>query len=388
MLSSDISLNVFPSTLAISVNEVNSDSFLYFAKYPEPEQKAFFESHYVDDEDATTLKDAINFFGDRNYKVKSFPWNIDKTFKGLPKCSDCTDRSSCQNVLFPVKDNPEDTCLNKQCMESKIKLNLPDVIKETKKLGKTILIEGDSYPRYRYYEGTEKIVDAYSVRKASEKQKEFLYGVVVSADSIIKIGSVHKCTLVTQSDSPGRSSKTKMQDLPIEEQYKRRVINYKRKKDLILFPKCTAVGKELTKHIKKVNYKKIKNVPTPALAVIADFVLDQTDWNTRGTLSKIYNPKKDKKNLAKILLMLVTASTFESFINVNDEHYANSDRYKRLAEIAPVLGIDVKAIEKTIQPKYDEKITTLKEKFIGRNKFDPEKGLPKTKKAADKKTSK
>ena len=364
-----------PLIKLLEENILNLDAALYVAKYPEPEQKAVFESHSRDEK--ILISDTVNFFSDRNYKVNSFPWNMDKAFKGLPTCSKCTDRSSCQNVLFPIKDNPDDTCLNKQCMLKKIDMNIPDVIKETKKLGKTIFIDTEQwYSRHKYDVGDEKVYLPDSVRKASDKQKEFVHGIVIASDSVVKLGSVHKCTIVNKSSGPGKSSKTRLQDLPIEQQNKRRIDNFKRKKDLTLFPLAGEVGKEITKKIKKVDYKKIKTVPIDALAIIADYVLDEAGYGVMNDLSKIYNPKKDKKNLAKIYLMLVTAATYEPFHQLNVEGYARSDEYRRLREFAPVLGIDVKAIEKNIKPKFDEKVISLKERFIGRNKFDPDKGLP------------
>jgi len=72
--------------------------------------------------------------------------------------------------------------------------------------------------------------------------------------------------------------------------------------------------------------------------------------------------------------MLVTAATYYDIENnASLEFYSGSEWYKRLKDAAPVFGIDLKAIEKQVRPKYDKQVNELKERFIAKNKIDPEK---------------
>src|SRR5690606_31289126 len=115
-------------------------------------------------------------------------------------------------------------------------------------------------------------------------------------------------------------------------------------------------------------------IPVEALAVIADYVIDRADFQLSARLKPLWT-KKDKYKLDKIFLMLITAATYEDLSNyAHAEFYAtHSPRYKRLRELAPVLGINIKEMEAAIKPKDEEKINNMKERFILRNKFDHEK---------------
>jgi hypothetical protein len=159
---------------------------------------------------------------------------------------------------------------------------------------------------------------------------------------------------------------------------------------LILFPMAVEVGKQIITEIEKADFKKQKQIPVEALNIIGEYVIEHASYNIQSSLRKLWNPQKDKNDLGKIYLMLVIAATYYDGIdnNGNAEYYAShSAQYKRLREIAPILGIDLQKIESTIKPKYDEKVNTLKERFILRNKIDPEKPAEKKKKPGTKKAA-
>ena len=360
-----------PLQIILSKGKIELDAAYFISRYPGSEQIDFIDKygHYSFIE----IEEATNFFKDRNLKLKNFQWLPDKKFKDLPKCTECNDRSSLQSVLFPENETKDDKCLNRNCMETKVKIHLNDVIAETQTKGEIILIESSWYPRYNYAHEDQKVFKKDSLQSANNKKNNFIYGITIASDSITDIGQVHKYVKPTNSKNKNISStKTKIDDLNPAQQKARRIEQYKRKKELILFPMAIEIGKQITDTINKVDFKKYKTIPVEALSIIADYVLERAGWEFTKELQKIWT-NKTGNDLANIYLMLIKAATYESFINVNDEYYATSSRYKRLKAIAPVLGIDLDEIEKNIKPKFDEKVASLKEKFYARNKFDPEK---------------
>jgi ParB/RepB/Spo0J family partition protein len=373
-------------------NEIELDAALYIARYPIPEQTDFSKDYSFRNVDIISLKHVKSFFNKRNIKLSSFPWPKDKEFKKLPKCTDCNDRSSCQSVLFPEIAGQDDTCLNKKCMENKISIYVNEKFLGAKKEGNVILIRTSYYPDFRFPPVTSTVFDKEDFRlaKKDDKEKDIITGIIIASDNVSDLGQVQK--YVKKKDGSGdRQSSQKIKDnlTPAQEQQKR-LQNYKRKKELILFPMALEIGKQLTSEIKKLDFKKHKQIPVEALNVIGDYVLQHANWSYANRLRGLWDPQKNKNDVGKIYSMLVEAAThYDGLDNLgNAEFYSTHSReYKRLREIAPILGIDLQKIESTIKPKYDEKVNTLKERFILRNKIDPEKPAEKKKKPGTKKAA-
>lgn len=353
------------------------DTALFVARYPEDEQKDFLKRYGRDER--ILLKEAKDFFEGRTNKLKNFPWPLDKEFKGLPVCNKCPDRSSQQNVLFPPDETPDDTCLNSKCMEKKIELNLKEKIEETKKSGKIVYLKTSYWPDHRYAPEGVEVLDKGDLRAATKKddEKDIVKGVIVASDHISNIGQVHNYVKKkSMFSSHSTFGKKRMDELTPAEQLKRRIENYKRKKALIMFPMSKDVALEINQQIKAYDFKKAKVMPVEALAVVAEYVLNHCSYETRKKIYPLWKPNKDRKNLGKIYLMLITAATHYDLENNSVcEYYSGSEWFRRLKEIAGVLGIDLKQIEKKVRPKYDKQVTTLKEKFISKNKIDPDKPI-------------
>jgi hypothetical protein len=240
-----------------------------------------------------------------------------------------------------------------------------------------IYVKTQYWPDYRYAPQGADVIDKDSLRAATKNDKTTVQGIIVASNSISDIGQVHVYVHKKDEDSPRRSSgKKPMNELPAAEQNKRRIENYKRKRDLILFPMSKDIALEISKQIKAFDFSKQKTMPVEALAVVAEYVRNHSNYKTRNKINSLWSPGKDKLNLGKIYLMLITAATYYDLENNQVcEFYSRSEWFKRLKEIAKVLGIDLKKIEKDIRPKYDKQVNTLKERFIARNKIDPEKPI-------------
>jgi ParB/RepB/Spo0J family partition protein len=358
----------------LNENAIQIEGAYFIARYPIQEQKEFYQSHqYIHFINLNMIKDHFN---NKYILIKSFAWAADKIFEGLPQCSKCPETSSGAENLFP--EIKADTCLNQKCMMSKIQLNLDDLIKNNSSF---IYIETVDFPRYKYHKPGMKIYSKGSLAKANKNLKDksdVLTGIVVCSDTLTSIGKIDLYKKLPNSDKENKSSsgsragKTPLTELSPAEQKKQRIETYKRKKDLILFPMAGEVARDLYERIKEVKFSSYKTIPVEALNIIADYTIQRADWQLIQDLQKIWNPKKDKNNFGKIFELLIKASV-NFTITPDMEQFAGSEEYKRLREAATVLKIDLPAIENKYKISYDEKLVQLKEKFILKNKFDPEK---------------
>jgi len=373
----------------LSKGELDIESAKYIGRFPEKEQTDFIKSHYYTEEHSVNIKNVLGFFKNRNISVSSFPFPLDKEYKDLPgrKCEGCSDRSSAQSSLFPDLSNGEDKCLNRNCMVTRLKLFLKykvlDVQHELQsKKEKLVFVKTENYwiEDFNFSSGL-KTQDKEDLKLAGKNDQKAFTGIIVASDKISDIGQVHR--YVGKPDNSYRINQPgqkRMDDLSPDLQMKRRIEIYKRKKDLINFPMSLDIGEELMKRMKNRSYKSYKTIPTEVLGAVAEYVVDRADFQLAEKLRKIFDDKRDRNNLAKIFQVLITAATWDDLTNKQQAEYysSRSDRYKRLKEISAALGEDLREVEKLYKPKYDKQVATLKERFILRNKFDPEK--PKTKK--------
>jgi ParB/RepB/Spo0J family partition protein len=189
-----------PIKSKLEKEEIEFAAALFVARFPITEQQDFCKRY--GNNDLILLREAKLFFGSRNKKVNTFPWPQDKEFKGVPKCSECNDRSSLQSVLFPEMNDQDDTCLNRRCMETKIKLNLDSIIKEKQKEEKVIFVTNDYGPNFNFGNGGD-VVYKGNLRAAGKDDKNTVLGITVAADNLTSIGQVHRYAL---GKSPLKSS--------------------------------------------------------------------------------------------------------------------------------------------------------------------------------------
>lgn len=356
------------------------DAALYISRYPKEEQSDFAkDKQYYE---VINLQRAKDFFDDRHDFTDRFPWPLDQSFNRLPKCTECKDRSSSQSLLFPEMNPEKEKCLNSFCLEKKLQQYIKEQMKLINKDDDLIVFDGDDFTyNYKYsIDHIDKEFHYISNLKAAKKNASgdnTVFGIIVKTNKIQNFGKLIEFdnSLVKADIKKAGISKTKkpIEELSPAKQLQRKIENYQRKKEIILFPKSIMLLNKIRAEFSKLDFKSFafEEISIDSLAVILDYILDKSNFSLHEQLLKIYNPEKDRNNFFKIYKALCF-SAIHVPDNPDPEWYYKSQEFDRLKKMAPALGIDLKGIDADLQKEFDEKLLIHKERFIKRNKIDPE----------------